>query len=121
MGVSQASIIPKVITMASYLNATAASLCAPSTFTFPDLFGAQILSLNANLVTNFSESVNKAYFFNHPSTTVENATFCNVTVSYTHPGQDDHINVAAWLPVGTWNERMPVSYTHLTLPTICSV
>ena len=106
MGVSQASIIPKVITMASYLNATAASLCAPSTFTFPDLFGAQILSLNANLVTNFSESVNKAYFFNHPSTTVENATFCNVTVSYTHPGQDDHINVAAWLPVGTWNERM---------------
>ncbi|KFY20184.1 hypothetical protein V491_03925 [Pseudogymnoascus sp. VKM F-3775] len=90
--------------MASYLNATAASLCAPSTFTFPDLFGAQILSLDANLVTNFSESVNKAYFFNHPSTTVENATFCNVTVSYTHPGQDDHINVAAWLPVGTWNE-----------------
>lgn len=58
----------------------------------------QILSLSANLVTNFSKSVNEAYFFNH--------TFCNVTVSYTHLGQDDHINVGAWLPVDTWNERM---------------
>lgn len=92
--------------MGSYLNATVASLCAPSAFTFPDVFGAQILSLEANLVTNFSRSVEEIYYFNHPSITVENATFCNVTVSYTHPGQDDHINVGAWLPVGTWNERM---------------
>ncbi|OBT41662.1 hypothetical protein VE00_07640 [Pseudogymnoascus sp. WSF 3629] len=91
--------------MASYLNATA-PLCAPSTFTFPDLFGAQILSINANLVTNFSESVKDYYYFNHPAITVENATFCNVTVSYTHPGQEDHINVGAYLPVDTWNERM---------------
>ncbi|KFY37008.1 hypothetical protein V495_07458 [Pseudogymnoascus sp. VKM F-4514 (FW-929)] len=106
MSPSQAPLISKVLTMASYLNATAPSLCAPSTFTSPDLFGAQILSLSANLVTNFSESVKDIYFFNHPSTTVENATFCNITVSYTHPGQGDHINVGAWLPVDTWNERM---------------
>lgn len=78
MRLSQAPIIPKVITMASYLNATA-PLCAPSTFTFPDLFGAQILSINANLVTNFSTSVKDIYFANHPSITIENATFCNVT------------------------------------------
>ncbi|KFY61657.1 hypothetical protein V496_04933 [Pseudogymnoascus sp. VKM F-4515 (FW-2607)] len=91
--------------MASYLNATT-SLCAPSTFTFPDLYGAQILSLSANLVTNFSESVKDLYYFNHHSIKVENATFCNVTVSYTHPGQEDHINIAAWLPVDTWNERL---------------
>ncbi|KFX99219.1 hypothetical protein O988_03980 [Pseudogymnoascus sp. VKM F-3808] len=106
MGPSQAPLSSKVLTMASYLNATAPSLCAPSTFTFPDLFGAQIISLSANLVTNFSESVKDIYFFNHPSITVENATFCNITVSYTHPGQGDHINVGAWLPVDTWNERM---------------
>ncbi|OBT58782.1 hypothetical protein VE04_01151 [Pseudogymnoascus sp. 24MN13] len=91
--------------MASYLNATA-PLCAPSTFTFPDLFGAQILSINTNLVTNFSTSIKDVYFANHPSIAIENATFCNVTVSYTHPGQEDHINVGAYLPVGTWNERM---------------
>ncbi|KFY36320.1 hypothetical protein V494_05116 [Pseudogymnoascus sp. VKM F-4513 (FW-928)] len=91
--------------MASYLNATG-PLCAPSTFTFPNLFGAQILSINANLVTNFSETVKDLYYFNHPTTVVENATFCNVTVSYTHPGQEDYINVAAWLPVNTWNERL---------------
>lgn len=83
-----------------------ASLCVPSTFTNPDLFGAHILSIKANLVTNFSQTVPALYWYNHPTTTVTDVTFCNVTVSYTHPGEGDYINVEVWLPVDTWNERV---------------
>ncbi|KAK5729633.1 hypothetical protein LTR17_011820 [Elasticomyces elasticus] len=32
--------------------------------------------------------------------------FCNFTITYTHPGQNDHINVYIWLPMNdTWNGR----------------
>ncbi|VUC34399.1 unnamed protein product [Clonostachys rosea] len=77
--------------------------CTPSAFS-PSLYGAEILSLEANLVTNYSASVPEAYRFVAPSVELKNATFCNVTVTYTHPGQDDTIVTEAWLPT-EWNER----------------
>jgi hypothetical protein len=84
-----------------------ASLCSPSTFTSPPLFGAEILSINASLVTGYSTNVLDKYWFNYPSTTVTNIDFCNVTVSYTHPGQNDYINVNVWLPpAADWNSRL---------------
>lgn len=79
--------------------------CIPATFGLPSIFGAEILSLTANIVTNYTASVPDAYRFTQPSTEVTNATICNVTVSYTHPGQDDNIFVEAWLPVDKWNGR----------------
>ena len=27
-------------------------------------------------------------------------------MTYTHPGQEDSINVEAWLPIDNWNERL---------------
>jgi acetyl esterase/lipase len=84
-----------------------ASLCTSSTFTPPSLFGAETLSINASLVTGYSTYVRDTYWHNHPSTVVTNATFCNVTVSYTHPGQGDYINVNIWLPpADDWNPRL---------------
>ena len=84
-----------------------ASPCSASTFTTPSLFGADILSINASLVTGYSTTVLDTYWFNHPTTTVTNATFCNVTVAYTHPGQNDYINVNIWLPpADSWNSRL---------------
>ncbi|PVH72599.1 tannase-domain-containing protein [Cadophora sp. DSE1049] len=73
----------------------------------PAVFGTQILSFTANLVTNFSLSVSDQIWFNHALTVVSGANFCNVTVTYTHPSQSDTIHVTSWLPTpGTWNDRI---------------
>jgi hypothetical protein len=83
------------------------SLCSDSTFTSPALFGAEILCISSSIVTGYSTDVLDTYWYNHPSTTVANATFCNVTISYTHPGQGDYINVNIWLPPpADWNSRL---------------
>jgi hypothetical protein len=88
-------------------SSISSSLCSAATFSTPDVFGTQILSLTANLVTNFSLSVTDQFWYNHPSTEVSGANFCNVTVTYTHPGQNDTIHVTSWLPTsGAWNERI---------------
>lgn len=81
--------------------------CIPSTF-LPTLqiFGAQILATEALLVTNFSASVSGDFRFTQPSISYQNATFCNVTVTYTHPGQGDQVHAETWLPIGNWNNRL---------------
>lgn len=33
-------------------------------------------------------------------------TFCNVSLTYTHPGWDDLINIKVWLPLSGWNKRL---------------
>ncbi|KAF7556431.1 hypothetical protein G7Z17_g1407 [Cylindrodendrum hubeiense] len=83
-----------------------ASACSSSTFTPPDLFGSDILSISANLVLNYTATAPYQTTVHHPTIDVHDAEFCNVTVAYTHPGQDDYINVEIWLPIGNWNERL---------------
>lgn len=82
------------------------SACAPSTFASLQVFGTQILNIETHLVTNFSASVPAALRFTQPPIEFHNATFCNVTVSYTHPGQDDQVFAYAWLPIGNYNGRL---------------
>lgn len=86
-------------------NSSLASLCSPGNISNPTLFGAEILSLTSNLVSNYSTYVPDTYNYNHPSVSVDNVDYCNITVTYTHPGQNDKINVEAWLPL-EWNERL---------------
>ncbi|KAI0849003.1 tannase and feruloyl esterase [Daldinia vernicosa] len=78
--------------------------CVPSTFA-PTVFGAEILTVSASLVTNYSLDIPEGYRFTAPPLKVERARFCNVTVAYTHPGYDDEIYVEAWLPIDNWNGR----------------
>lgn len=79
--------------------------CTPSTFS-PSIFGTRILDIKATVVTNYTVNVNEAFRYTQPTVEASNLTFCNVTVSYTHPGQDDNIKVDAWLPIGSWNHRL---------------
>lgn len=83
------------------------SVCTPDTFsTPPSLCGAEILSIHAVPVLNFTANVPSAYRFVHPAISAENLAFCNVTVTYKHTGTDDEIIVEAWLPEkDNWNER----------------
>ncbi|KAL8323979.1 hypothetical protein RB597_008759 [Gaeumannomyces tritici] len=78
-----------------------ATLCVPATFGTPSLFGisnvtvaASVASINATFDT---------WTFSQPKRHVS-TSFCNVTVSYTHPKQNDWVSVEAWLPApDAWN------------------
>ncbi|KAK0111550.1 hypothetical protein ONS95_001902 [Cadophora gregata] len=82
------------------------SHCSPSFIPQPSLFGAEIINLSTNLITNYSQEVPAQYNFNDGSLNVSNIDFCNITVTYTHPGQNNTINVEAWLPLHNYNGRM---------------
>lgn len=88
------------------LSTIPTTACAPSAIATPTILGAEILSLSASPVTNFSFDVFGAFNYNHGKISVTNASFCNITVTYTHPGQNDHINVETWLPLNNWNDRL---------------
>src|SRR6478752_326073 len=75
-----------------------ASACSAASIPYPTLFGAKFLSLEANHISNFSQSVPIGFYVNHGAVEVVDTSFCNVTVSYTHPGQNDSVNVQVWLP-----------------------
>ncbi len=62
--------------------------------------------MTADLVTNFTTSIHVGLYINHGSVEVQGANFCNVSVSYTHPGYNDTINVQVYLPQDNWNGRM---------------
>lgn len=89
-------------------NATLATPnpCAAATFTTPDLLGANFTSLSANLVTNYSFPIPDGWRYSQPSINVQDASFCNITVSYTHPGQNDTLYVETWLPDKNYNGRL---------------
>lgn len=76
--------------------------CSTGAFRYPAVFGAEFVSLNAAPVRNWKLN----------TTTPEGAliptsglSFCNVTLLYHHPGQNDNTNVQVWLPLQGWNER----------------
>ncbi|KAK1471703.1 tannase and feruloyl esterase [Colletotrichum abscissum] len=80
--------------------------CAATTFSAPSLLGANFISLEASLVTNFSGPIPAEWRFSQPAVEIHNASFCNITVSYTHPGHSDVVNVETWLPTEDWNGRL---------------
>lgn len=101
------SLMPLVTMGTSLFNTSVpTSACSAASIPYPDLYGAEFLSLEAKLITNLSTYIHEGYYTNHGAVNVINANFCNITVAYTHPGQNDTINVQVWLPQDTWNGRM---------------
>lgn len=88
------------------ISAITPNPCVPATFTAPSILGAEFLSLEASLVTNYSDTIPPGWRFSQPSVDIHNVSFCNITVSYTHPGHTDTVNVEAWLPADNWNGRL---------------
>ncbi|KAJ9602611.1 hypothetical protein H2200_012804 [Cladophialophora chaetospira] len=76
--------------------------CLSSTLPKPTLFGAEIFNVTSSLVTNYTAAFTPPNFFNSDPPlcgVAEGLSFCNITVTYTHPGQNDSINVFLSLPV----------------------
>jgi hypothetical protein len=70
--------------------------CTPSTFSFPQILGAELANVAADEVRNYTLSSLL------PGTDVpsrEAVDFCNVTVTYGHTGWNDSINVSLWFPL----------------------
>lgn len=83
-----------------------AEYCVAETFSTPTLPGVDILALETILVTDYAVNATAQDRFTQPAVEAEGVNFCNVTVSYTHPGQNDNVIVETWLPLDTWNERL---------------
>ncbi|UPK92504.1 hypothetical protein LCI18_003439 [Fusarium solani-melongenae] len=45
-------------------------------------------------------------YYGHPTVKVENVNFCNITVTYTHPSQNDTIHFEIWLRLDNYNGRL---------------
>jgi hypothetical protein len=82
--------------------AAASSRCSSTSINKPDLAGARILNVQADEVHNYS-AISLAPGTNKGGRYTIN--FCNVTVTYTHPGWNDTVNTQVWLPLDNWNGR----------------
>ncbi|KAM6529705.1 hypothetical protein FALCPG4_007833 [Fusarium falciforme] len=85
---------------------TMASLCSPDALAAPKFFGGYVLNFDVNLVENYNSTAVSLLYYGHPTVKVENVSFCNITVTYTHPGQNDTIHVETWLPLDNYNGRL---------------
>lgn len=83
-----------------------ATACNAAAIPYPSLFGVEFLSLETTFVSNYSQDVPLGSYSNHGAVNVTNVNFCNVTLTYTHPGQNDSINAQVWLPTDNWNGRL---------------
>lgn len=77
--------------------------CQAEHFIYPDIDSTEILEVTAAQVHNFTRTSTQPGSIDGESYTI---SFCNVTVTYTHPGWQDQINVNVWLPLSGWNERL---------------
>ncbi|KAF6836626.1 tannase and feruloyl esterase [Colletotrichum musicola] len=90
-----------LLALAGLASATA---CHASTFSFPSILGAKHVETRASEVRNYTTFRRRS----HEAELLPRegiSPFCNITVSYTHPGHDDLVSVHVWLHLdrGSWN------------------
>lgn len=94
-----------LLTPSVLASADLSSSCSSAAISKPVLFGTEILSITANSVFNQSNPPPVLQLNPLPETDVL-FSFCNVTVTYTHPGQGDKIATQVFLPLERWNNRL---------------
>lgn len=88
----------------SRLTFATSGSCTSSTFASLSLAGGEILNLKTTQISNYSVSPAEDRSANHFPENTTNVNACEVAVQYTHPGQNDTINVVVWLP-SNWTGR----------------
>ncbi|KAK8075597.1 Tannase/feruloyl esterase [Apiospora hydei] len=79
------------------------SSCTEASIPYPtSLPTAQFLSVEAHVVTNYTVTIPPGFenSFAAPYAPLPILNFCNVTLTYTHPGLGDKIKTQVWLPLG---------------------
>lgn len=107
----------------SGVSANLTAQCASWSLPSPTLFGAEILNVTSSVVSNYTAEFMPPTFFNSDPPLYGEATnlsFCNVTVTYTHPGQGDTINVNVWLPLSVADNSSPSSSSSSSLSNTTS-
>ncbi|KAL4795246.1 tannase and feruloyl esterase-domain-containing protein [Aspergillus venezuelensis] len=81
-----------------------APACSPHTFDTISLFVGEILSISA---VPLHKVPGETLTSNFDVFQVTNLDVCQVNVTYTHPGQNDLVNITSWLPLqkDQWNGR----------------
>ena len=75
--------------------------CNADEIPIPEYFGTKVTSLTAEERRGWSDfPMMDLSMLSYEKNTID---FCNVTITYTHPGQGDNVNVYVWLPIEGWN------------------
>ncbi|KAF4487962.1 feruloyl esterase B precursor [Fusarium agapanthi] len=89
-----------------YQAKTMSLSCSADAISQPIIFGGKVIDFVINLVENYNFEAKSILYYGHPTTVAEDVNFCNVTVTYTHPGQNDTVHVETWLPIDNFNGRL---------------
>lgn len=97
-------LLPVISVLISPAFAAGPASCSGNAIPRPEVFGTKILDVRALEVHGYEPEAR------HPSAKKVDITpinFCNVTVTYTHPGWEDSVHVYIWLPLEQkdWNGR----------------
>lgn len=91
-----------IFLIAIFVGLSSASRCSPAVIRKPHVVGVTILDVQAQEAHNFS-AVSLGPGTNDGGRYT--ISFCNVTVTHTHPGWHDRIHTQIWLPLEGWNGR----------------
>ncbi|KLO86332.1 Uncharacterized protein LW93_11106 [Fusarium fujikuroi] len=80
--------------------------CFAHAISQPIVFGLKVIDFSVILVENYNFEAKSMLYYGHPTTVAEEVDFCNITVTYTHPGQNDTVRVETWLPIDNFNGRL---------------
>jgi feruloyl esterase len=85
-------------------NSSLFPACNPRSISVPDFLGAEITNIQAIPIANYSFQSTPIHVWTKSE--FSGLDFCNVTVDYVRPGQDNNISVTVLLPQpSAWNGR----------------